>query len=424
MSGLVQLSRVAKLSARVGWHGLSTDDHVDDGEYLVTGTDFIGGRIDWDSAKRVSIENWERDPNIHLENGDLLVTKDGTIGKVAVVDSLRGRATLNSGVFRVRCADQVFPRFLYWVLQSAVFEEFVGNLGSGSTINHLYQRDFEKFKFPLPELAEQRRIADYLDDYVLREESIVRLNRRQAALEAERVACIFAELVREYGGVFPSRVDADLAEWTLPAGWRAPRLSQVLRQLTNGYVGPTRDILVDEGVRYIQGLHIKNGRIDFARRPFFVTEAWHRDRPRIQLREGDVLVVQTGDIGQVAVVPAGFGEASCHALQILRVRPDVASGSYLGAFLRSPFGHHSLLSMATGALHPHLEGSIRAIRVLVPPLDVQGDIVRAVTAAQAESEVIRQARARRDAILAERTRAVISEAVAGRLDVATARRAA
>jgi type I restriction enzyme S subunit len=124
------------------------------------------------------------------------------------------------------------------------------------------------------------------------------------------------------------------------------RLSLVLDQLTNGYVGPTRDILMESGVPYIQSLNIKNGRIDVSKREFFVSRSWHNERPRIHLLEGDVLIVQTGDIGQVAVVPEGFGEASCHALQIARVNRKVMTGPYLGSYLRSSFAYHSLLSRA------------------------------------------------------------------------------
>jgi type I restriction enzyme S subunit len=206
----------------------------------------------------------------------------------------------------------------------------------------------------------------------------------------------------------------------VPSGWRVARLSQVLRQLTNGYVGPTRDILVEEGVRYVQGMHIKGDVIDFDRRHFFVTEAWHAARPRIHLRPGDVLIVQTGDIGRVAVVPPDFGEASCHALQIARVHQHVLSGEYLGAYLGSSFGYHSLLSRATGALHPHLEGGIRSVPVVVPPPDVQSSVVEEVTRPRKTMREARAAMQRQAALLGERKRSMMSAAVSGEFDVATA----
>ena len=53
---------------------------------------------------------------------------------------------------------------------------------------------------------------------------------------------------------------------------------------------------------------VNSGQIDFDRRPFYVSREWHEERPRIHLQEGDVLIVQTGDVGKVAVE---IGRASC-----------------------------------------------------------------------------------------------------------------
>lgn len=129
-------------------------------------------------------------------------------------------------------------------------------------------------------------------------------------------------------------------------------------------------------------------------------------------------MVQTGDIGQVAVVPSGFGEASCHALQIARVKKGIVSGPYLGSFLRSPFGYQSLLSRATGALHPHLEAGIRDIPVVVPPLSVQAEVVDEMRNAEHEVARIRNALGAQLDLLGERRRALITAAVTGQLDIA------
>jgi type I restriction enzyme S subunit len=49
------------------------------------------------------------------------------------------------------------------------------------------------------------------------------------------------------------------SEWLseMPVGWKAIQLARVKTKLTNGFVGPTRDILREEGVRYLQSLHVK-----------------------------------------------------------------------------------------------------------------------------------------------------------------------
>lgn len=162
-----KLGNTATLKARIGWQGLTTAEYLDSGEFhLVTGTDFKSGFIDWDNCHFVEENRYCQDKNIQLKTDDVLITKDGTIGKVALVDYLDKPATLNSGVFVIRPLAGAFnPRFFYYLLCSNVFKEFLGQLSAGSTINHLYQKDFVNFIFHTPKgIGEQEEIASTLFD--------------------------------------------------------------------------------------------------------------------------------------------------------------------------------------------------------------------------------------------------------------------
>lgn len=154
------------LKARIGWQGLTTAEYLSSGDYfLVTGTDFFDGKIKWETCHFVEEERYIQDKNIQLKKDDILVTKDGTIGKVAIVDKIILPTTLNSGVFVVRPKRNSYnPQFLFYVLKSPLFDLFLSQLVAGSTIQHLYQKDFVYFKFPIPTLQEQTAIAQALSD--------------------------------------------------------------------------------------------------------------------------------------------------------------------------------------------------------------------------------------------------------------------
>ncbi|MBY0510606.1 MAG: restriction endonuclease subunit S [Rhodospirillaceae bacterium] len=161
------LQNTATLKARIGWQGLTTAEYLDTGDYyLVTGTDFKDGYIDWDNCPCVEELRYKQDRNIQLRLHDVLVTKDGTIGKVAMVNCLDKPATLNSGVFVIRPIEGAFhPDFFYYLLCSNVFSEFLAQLSAGSTINHLYQKDFVTFKYKTPRtIEEQVTIAAIFSD--------------------------------------------------------------------------------------------------------------------------------------------------------------------------------------------------------------------------------------------------------------------
>lgn len=161
------LSNTATLKARIGWQGLTTAEYLDAGDYLlVTGTDFKNSNIDWRNCYYVAEERYNQDKQIQLQLNDVLVTKDGTIGKVAFISELPNPATLNSGVFVIRpIKDAFLPSFFYFLLCSQIFTEFLNELCAGSTISHLYQKDFITFKYRTPPtLSEQAAIAKVLSD--------------------------------------------------------------------------------------------------------------------------------------------------------------------------------------------------------------------------------------------------------------------
>lgn len=163
----INLAKNSKLKARIGWQGLTTAEYLNSGyAYLVTGTDFEDGHINWNGCNYVTADRYYQDPNIQLVNGDVLITKDGTIGKVALVDGLAKPATLNSGVFVVRPINNAYSaRFLYYVLESRVFGDFLDKLCAGSTIIHLYQKDLVNFVFMAPKtIEEQEKIASIIYD--------------------------------------------------------------------------------------------------------------------------------------------------------------------------------------------------------------------------------------------------------------------
>ncbi len=154
------------LKARIGWQGLTTGEYeVSSDCYLVTGTDLNGGAVNWESCWQVAQKRYDQDPNIQLRNNDVLVTKDGTIGKVGFVADLSGKATLNSGVFVIRpTTKNLIPEYLRYVMFSPLFRRFLDRLAAGSTISHLYQKDFVNFAFAVPAVDEQVVVSKMLDD--------------------------------------------------------------------------------------------------------------------------------------------------------------------------------------------------------------------------------------------------------------------
>jgi type I restriction enzyme S subunit len=359
-----------------------------------------------------------------VAEGDLLVPKVSPTfshGRVALATGLvNGRALATSEVFVVRASDESDARFLRYRLLAADFrQEGEASWTGVAGLKRISADLIRDVRIDDHAWQARRLVAHFLDHESSRIDELAAELTGLTSLIRNSAGQAVAEVLRGYGIDLPADVGDRSAWGPLPEGWSLVLLGRAMRQLTNGYVGPTRDLLVDDGVPYIQSTHIKGGRIDFERRPFYVPEAWHRAHPRINLGTGDVLIVQTGKLGEVALVPDNFGTASCHALLIARAEPTLTSGAYLAAWFGTSFGRQSLLKMATGALHPHLEaGEIRKLHILIPPGGVQAEFAAAVAA---ERHRLRAATEEVDAFhdrLLEYRDALITEAVTGQLDTA------
>ena len=183
---LFNMAKNSTLKARIGWQGLTTAEYLKLGDYgLVTGTDFNDGKVVWEGCYFVEKNRYEQDKNIQLKPNDVLVTKDGTIGKAAYIDELPFPATLNSGVFVIRPSnDSYHPKYFYYVLMSQVFTDFLNKLAAGSTISHLYQKDFVNFEFPAPTSKEEQiAIATILSDIDTELEALHQRRTKTAALK-------------------------------------------------------------------------------------------------------------------------------------------------------------------------------------------------------------------------------------------------
>ena len=159
-----KLSEIATMHARIGWQNLRTSEFLDSGDYmLITGTDFIDGAVNFDTCHYVERERYEQDKHIQIRNGSILITKDGTLGKVAYIQGLTMPATLNAGVFNVEIKDEneVDNRYLFQYLKASFLMDYVDKKATGGTIKHLNQNILVDFPVVLPHKAEQEKIGEY-----------------------------------------------------------------------------------------------------------------------------------------------------------------------------------------------------------------------------------------------------------------------
>lgn len=185
------------LNGRIGWQGLTSSEYQTEGPYLITGTDFNNGQINFETAVHIENHRWEEAKHIQIKNGDLLITKDGTVGKVAIVTNLNDKASLNSGVLKIQPMPEIYTKFLYYVLISEEFWLWFNYTNSGaSTILHLYQNVFDEFSYAIPlNRRQQKAIVDYLDEKINKIDQIIEIKEQQLKKISEQRKTLIYEIV-------------------------------------------------------------------------------------------------------------------------------------------------------------------------------------------------------------------------------------
>jgi len=359
------------LKARIGWQGLTTAEYLEVGDYfLITGTDFLNGRIMWETCHYVNRERFIQDLNIQVKTGDILITKDGTIGKVAYINNLPNNATLNSGVFVVRPKGNAYlPIFLFYIFNSFYFNDFLRKLVAGSTINHLYQKDFISFKFPLPYLKEeQTAIATALSDVDALIENLEKLIEKKRNIKQG----VMQELLRP------------------KSSWKRQTLGDICKVFGRiGFRGyTTKDIVPEnEGAISLSPSNIVNGELNFKKCTFISWEKYE-ESPEIKLNIGDIVLVKTASIGKTALVKFLPTKTTLNP-QIVVLKNITVNNIFLSYLMGFKPVQDQIKEKVVGGVVPTLsQEQISGFKIFVPSLEEQDNLANNLLSIDAEIEAI------------------------------------
>ncbi|MER9910474.1 restriction endonuclease subunit S [Mesorhizobium sp. M0050] len=417
--GVRRIKETSYLKARVGWKGLTSDEFMYSGfAYLVTGTDFRAKFIDWSDCYCVDRDRYDDDPFIQLENGDLLITKDGTIGKLAIVIDLEKPACLNSGIFVVRPIKAYTTSYLYWVLSSPNFTHFC-DLGSyGSTIQHLYQNVFENFSFPIPPIDEQTAIANFLDRETGKIDALVEEQKRLVELLKEKRQAVISHAVTK--GLNPNvPMKASGVEWLgdVPQHWEVSPLKRVWSVTDCKHVTAE---FVDDGVplasiRECQAKFIDLSAAKQTTDEFYEVLIEGGRKPQ----SGDLIFTRNATVGAVSQVAEwhsnfAMGQDVC----LLRKTSVEQSSDFLQYVLEATSTTQQLDVLMIGSTFKRVNvEEIRNLRVPFPSPTEQAEIVQYLDDKVGTFDDLIAEAERAVGLLRERRAALTSAAITGKIDV-------
>lgn len=372
---LIRTKHFSYMKGRIGWQGLTADEFIEEGPYLVTGTDFENGRVCWERSYHISEKRYDEAPQIQLTVGDLLVTKDGTIGKLAYIDQLPGKASLNSHLLVMRpLKNKYINRFLYWMLSSSVFIEYYTTASNGSTMDSLSQEKMGDFVFPTPPIDEQEAIADFLDEHCGELDSIITDLEKQIEMLKAYKKSLITEAVTKGLNKKATMKDSK-NDWigSIPKHWSIQKTKYVA-DFFNGNRSeryPSGSEIVDEGIPFVNSENIHGLYLDEINR--FITPEKYKSLGGAKIKKDDIIYCLRGSVGMCAInkiINCGTVASSLVVIRAKTVHPD-----FLNYVFQSGIADTQTLQFQNGSCAANLSAeNVGQYIFAEPPIKEQIDI--------------------------------------------------
>ena len=148
-----------------------------EGPWKITAKDVINGKINYDTARKTTIDSFENDltPKSKPKINDILLTKDGTLGRLAIVD--QENICVNQSVAVLRPNKKIIPQFLYYLLSSPYYQKTMLNDSDGSVLKHIYITRVKKMDVQIPDLTHQKKIIQILELIDNKIDVLIKLNK-------------------------------------------------------------------------------------------------------------------------------------------------------------------------------------------------------------------------------------------------------
>ena len=362
-----------------------------------------------------------------LADGDILISRSGTIGRSFLYESRRHGPCAYAGyLVRFIPGQGVLPEYVFLFTKTQAFAEFLRVKAVSSTIDNVSAEKYANSPLPLPPLHEQAAIVRFLKRANRRIRRYIRAKQKLISLLEELKQAIIHQAVTgqidvRTGRPYPSYRESGV-EWLgdVPDHWEVRRIGG-LAKVGNGST-PARSNQAywsDGSYPWLNSSSVNQGRV--AEADQFVTETALRECHLPRVPADSVLVGITGQgktrgMAAVLVIEATINQHLAY-MTPRSGRAGLTSG-YLHTCLTAAYTELRAISRASGSTKGALTcEDIKSFSVTLPPMKEQEAVLLAMRISLAPVENCVDL-AKRQIELLKRYRArLVSDVVTGKLDV-------
>ena len=387
------------------------------GEPFVSVTDVGVNTINFEDCKRISQDDFMRlvHEGCKPKAGELLLTKDGTIGRAVVVKETYPEFVILSSLGLLSPSNELMNYYLFYYLISGINIDQMNSLIHGSALRRMTISKIDNLIITLPSLVEQAQITNFLDHETAKIDTLIEKQQQLIKLLKEKRQAVISHAVTK--GLNPNAPMRDSGvEWLgeVPEHWEVVPLKH-LANIKYGIGEPPK--YMEEGVALVRATNIRSGRISNTNLVFVNPEDIPVNRI-VWLEVGDIIVVRSGaGTGDSSIIPKEY-EGSIAGFDMV-VKPINCISAFLGHALLSNYVRDNQMDLEKArAAQPHLNAEeLGDCFILLPPKQEQVEIDQYIARELSKFDLLMQQVDKASVLLQERRTALISAAVTGKIDV-------
>lgn len=353
-----KLDEICTIKGRIGYRGYTKKDLVKEGDGAISlsPSNIIDDKLIFKKKTYISWKKYEESPEIMVNPGDIIFCKTASIGKMALIDSLPEKATLNPQLVvlkNIKCLN----KFLFYSMMSANFQKQIKDIIGGTAIPTLSQKNLGECFIFIPPHAEQQNIVAKLDATFVEIDKILDIEFKK-----KKTTKFLIEKIND--NIFNK----------LKNNSKSVKLSSIIK-FENGDRGknyPSKKYQLGVGIPFINagdlsldGEITQKGMVYISKDRFNLLGAG-----KIEL--DDILFCLRGSLGKCALNKTYKQGAIASSLVIMRPEKKKILPKYLLAYLRSGLIKELIRNTASGTAQPNLSAkTVSNYEIPLPSIEIQ-----------------------------------------------------
>ena len=155
--------------------GTATPYYVKSGHFYLESNNIKDGQINHNTEIFINDEFYEKQKDKWLHTGDMVMVQSGHVGHAAVIPEELNNSAAHALIMFKNPRVEIEPYFLNYQYQILKSKKKIENITTGNTIKHILASDMQQFEVDVPELEEQKKIAEYFENL----DNLITLHQRE-----------------------------------------------------------------------------------------------------------------------------------------------------------------------------------------------------------------------------------------------------